>query len=59
MATAVNKDHIRTFEAEIGPQNRTLRLVKILLVLKKSVYLTENILYMDHSCTLDISVVCA
>ena len=48
MATAANKNKIRTFEAEIGPQNknieaeigpsvkiRTLRLGKILLVLNK------------------------
>ena len=24
MATAVNKDQIRTFEAEIGPQNKNI-----------------------------------
>ena len=35
MATAANKNKIRTFEAEIGPQIRTLRLGKILLVLNK------------------------
>ena len=48
MATAANKNKIRTFETEIGPQNknieaeigpsvkiRTLRLGKILLVLNK------------------------
>ena len=33
MATAANKSKIRTFEAEIGPQNKNIvRLGKILLV---------------------------
>ena len=35
MATAANKNKIRTFEAEIGPQNMNIEDGKMLLVLKK------------------------
>ena len=36
MATAANKNKIRTFEAEIGPQNMNIEDGKMLLVLNKN-----------------------
>ena len=61
MATAANKNKIRTFEAEIGPQNKNIEAGKKFywfLIKKKCIYQTETLTNMLFLFTFLSSLMC-